>query len=383
MRTILFIFALMIGAANARAAEMLVLPGKDDFKLILVSGEFLAGDDQKFKNLAITVDQAVVVLEGPGGLAYVGMEIGRTIAIKGFLTLVPERTICASSCALAWLAGSSRAFYPTSLIGFHAVHTTQSGQSDISSAGNALVGSYLQQLGLNSRTIVYVTETQPNSMRWLTAADAQAIGLDVLAMGVEEIETSRHKIEPNYPEAETEEDSAKLPDFVSPVEEDSSGSATTGWQILQYADLPGFDLPGMPLAANSAMLCQTHCEANDRCVAFTYNVKYQACFLKRAVMEAYQFTGAISGFHSSQSHVARVGKDYGPGLQFQTNKGMEVVGTPFGRLAGVNLAWCQDQCILNQHCMAFNFYTSGDCLFLQNRNPTRANPLASFGIKLQ
>lgn len=382
MKTFLLIVFVLFSCASARAAEMTVVPDPD-INLIVVSGEFVAGDDQKFKNLAISVDKAIVVLGSPGGLAYVGMEIGRTISIKGFATVVPQDTVCASSCGLAWLAGSTRGFFPSSQIGFHAIHTIQSGQTDVSSSGNALVGSYLHQLGLNNLTIVYVTETQPSSMRWLTAEDAKMIGLEVFRITPQDAQASRPQMEPDYPEAETEENTAKLPEFLTPVDEGGNDPPASGWHILQYADLPGFDLPGMPLAAVSAKQCQAHCEANDRCVAFTYNIKYQACFLKRAVMEAYQFTGAISGYHGSQNRISRVGKDYGPGLQFQTNKGMEVVGPPFGRLASVNLAWCQDQCILNEQCKSFNFYSNGDCLFLPNRNPTRANPNASFGIKLE
>ncbi|CCM79493.1 exported hypothetical protein [Rhizobium mesoamericanum STM3625] len=73
-------------------------------------------------------------------------------------------------------AGRHRFLTPRSKIGFHAVFTEASGQQDVSSAGNALVGSYLQQLNLNPNTIVYATDTSPTSMQWLPNADAKRIG---------------------------------------------------------------------------------------------------------------------------------------------------------------------------------------------------------------
>ncbi|MBY5721518.1 hypothetical protein HFO33_34030 [Rhizobium leguminosarum] len=91
---------LLICPFQARAADVQIDQLKDDIYIISVVGEFQEGDDLRFKNLAIATDKAVVFLDSPGGLAGVGMEIGRTIWIKGFSTAVAENTICASSCGL-------------------------------------------------------------------------------------------------------------------------------------------------------------------------------------------------------------------------------------------------------------------------------------------
>jgi hypothetical protein len=68
---------------------------------------------------------------------------------------------------------------PNARIGFHAVYTDSNGQSMVSSAGNALVGAYLNQLGLPSPAIYYITNTSPNEIQWLTFSDAQNYGVDV------------------------------------------------------------------------------------------------------------------------------------------------------------------------------------------------------------
>jgi hypothetical protein len=64
-------------------------------------------------------------------------------------------------------------------VGFHAVYTDNNGRADVSSAGNALVGAYLNQLGLPAAAVIYITDTSPTAMQWLTFADAQRYGIDV------------------------------------------------------------------------------------------------------------------------------------------------------------------------------------------------------------
>jgi hypothetical protein len=106
------------------------------------------------------------------------MEIGRAIRLKGFGTLVPQGFQCASACALAWLGGSPRFMGHDATVGFHAVFTTNNGQDTVSSAGNAVVGAYLDQLGLSMQAITYITEKQPNDIQWLTFDDAGRLGIE-------------------------------------------------------------------------------------------------------------------------------------------------------------------------------------------------------------
>jgi hypothetical protein len=151
----------------------------DGVPLITIVGDFVEGDDLRFNNMAVLHDRARVVFQSRGGLAVVGMAIGRTIAIKDFETGVASNSICASACGLAWLAGRPRTLMLSSKVGFHAVYLAREGRQDVSSSGNALVGGYLRDIGLSDTAIVYVTQAQPQSMSWLTEKDAVAIGLDL------------------------------------------------------------------------------------------------------------------------------------------------------------------------------------------------------------
>ncbi|HZP21786.1 MAG TPA: hypothetical protein VFB16_16470 [Bauldia sp.] len=146
---------------------------------IYVEGPISSGDDRKFADAAIQAAQdAVVVLNSPGGDLLAGIEIGKAIHLKGFPTRVSDGSSCASVCALAWLGGRPRMMARGSKVGFHAAFFDDA-QLSITSSGNALVGAYLFGLGLSTDAITYMTSAPPRQMKWLTFDDANSIGLDV------------------------------------------------------------------------------------------------------------------------------------------------------------------------------------------------------------
>ncbi|MEY9782250.1 PAN domain-containing protein [Sinorhizobium fredii] len=364
--SVLLALAVWIQTADAADIRMERL---ENGALISVFGELVAGDDDRFKNLAIATDGAVVMFNSPGGLAHVGMEIGRTIAIKGFFTAVFDDDVCASSCGLAWIAGRKRFISSRAKVGFHAVFKDQDGSQNVSSAGNALVGSYLQQLNLSPNVVVYATATDPSSMQWLTAEDAERIGLEVALLP-----NSEAAAPANAPVPFGEGAQATLP---AP----KSATPSRSWYYFDYTDLPGYDLPGMPLRLATPAECQSACQANDRCSAFTFNMAHRACFLKGMATEALQFSGAVSGYYGAANDISRIGHDFGPSVRFRTSKNVEIVGKPFATIKDSNLAACQDQCVLTAACQGFSFYRNGMCLMFNVRKPTKANPRAVAGVR--
>jgi hypothetical protein len=65
-------------------------------------------------------------------------------------------------------------------IGFHAAYIKNEGRPSESGVGNALVGSYLTQIGLSEKAVVYITLAAPTEMTWLTFSDAEQIGIEVV-----------------------------------------------------------------------------------------------------------------------------------------------------------------------------------------------------------
>jgi len=178
----------------AVAATIVKAPSHAGSVVISVSGELVPGDENRFVQIAGTVAGAVVVFESPGGNLFAGIAIGKVIHFKHFDTLVPNGSACASACALAWLGGASRLMGATGRIGFHAPYTRGSGGAiaSASAAGNALVSSYLNELGLSAAAILYITETPPEKMKWLGFLEARNVGIEVRRAGQKlDLEPSR------------------------------------------------------------------------------------------------------------------------------------------------------------------------------------------------
>jgi hypothetical protein len=151
-------------------------PAPGGLRSVFVTGKIEPGDNERFRwSVASLSDRNVVVwLTSPGGNIVAGLDIGKQIRARRFATFVDDS--CASVCGLMWLAGDRRMVVRTAHIGFHAAYDGSTGE--VSSAGNALVGAYLNFLGFSDDAIGFLTDTPPdNSIQWLTAEVAEQYGI--------------------------------------------------------------------------------------------------------------------------------------------------------------------------------------------------------------
>lgn len=178
---IAFAFMLVFDMACAGAADIAVqdLPQTGGAKLITVMGELQSGDEKQFTNFAVQAKGAVVVFNSPGGSVPAAIQIGKAIRLKGFATLVPDGSICTSACALAWLGGTSRYMTLSAKVGFHAAYINNSGEKQVSSVANALIGSYLNGLGYSEDAIAFFTSAPPEDLQWLTFEESARLGIEV------------------------------------------------------------------------------------------------------------------------------------------------------------------------------------------------------------
>jgi hypothetical protein len=177
-RIAIYVCFLLSIVTVAKAATISVTPlGSSDTAFVTVEGLLDFSDFERFRQNVSSISKAIVAFQSDGGSVVAGIEIGRLIRLRNFVTLVPGNTRCASACALAWLGGTHRLMGADAQIGFHAAYNAGSGQE--TGVGNALVGAYLSQIGLPDRAVIYVTQAPPNSMTWLTISEAQQVGIDV------------------------------------------------------------------------------------------------------------------------------------------------------------------------------------------------------------
>lgn len=150
---------------------------ENGLNVVQIVGEIQPDDAGKFKSIVRGLSKGVVVLSSPGGAIVPALEMGREIREAQFVTAVPADTLCASACGLIWLAGSERYAEEDSYIGFHAAYTYKGGATAESGMANALIGSYLNDLGLPDSAIAFVTNAPPEGMERLTKSKGRQIGI--------------------------------------------------------------------------------------------------------------------------------------------------------------------------------------------------------------
>jgi hypothetical protein len=179
VRYLLIVLLSFLTVTGADAAVIRVKPLGVGEVLVLVKGDLELSDIDEFRSRVSAVPKATVAFESDGGSLIAGIRIGTLIRLKNLVTVVPDGAQCASACAIAWLGGSRRYVGAGAKVGFHSAYILEGGRAAESGPGNAVLGAYLNQLGLPEEAIVYITQAAPNSMIWLNTRDAAQHGIDV------------------------------------------------------------------------------------------------------------------------------------------------------------------------------------------------------------
>ena len=177
MKTYFFLLILSMSTIVSSAVIEIQKIPNSDFHLVMISGNIERSDAARFTDKIVGVSKAIVILDSPGGSVIDGILIGKIIRGNKFATAVLENTLCASSCALIWLAGTQRFAEVSSVVGFHAAYIYKNGKQVEIGVGNALIGSYLNQLGLSESAVIFVTSAPPEGIERLEKGKANAVGI--------------------------------------------------------------------------------------------------------------------------------------------------------------------------------------------------------------
>jgi hypothetical protein len=179
MRRAILAALLLTMASPSDAAQIEVHEDMGKLPVIGILGDIEGNDVERFQELSSPLNNAIVLLRSGGGKMAPAIQIGEVVKAKGYTTVVND--LCASSCALIWLAGSKRFMTPTAHIGLHQAYNG-TGQAD--GLGNAILGSYLTRVGLSYSAIAYATQARPDEMKWLTVDDAKRLGIPVILLSL-------------------------------------------------------------------------------------------------------------------------------------------------------------------------------------------------------
>jgi hypothetical protein len=179
VRHVLAIVVSLLAPQAAGAASIEVKHLDAAAALVMVEGDLELSDIELFRSRVAALSKATVAFRSDGGSLLAGIRIGMLIRMKSFTTIVPDAAQCASACAVAWLGGAHRFLGAGSRVGFHAAYVQKAGATTESGPGNAVLGAYLDQIGLPEDAIVYITQAAPNSMKWLNMEEAAQHGIEV------------------------------------------------------------------------------------------------------------------------------------------------------------------------------------------------------------
>lgn len=305
--------------------------------IIFIEGGFIDGDDKTFAQIALTIETAVVVMSSDGGNLRAGIQIGKAIRLKQFDTLVLANYSCASACALAWLGGTRRMMEPGSQIGFHAAYREQNGKLEESGVGNALAGSYLNQLGLPERAVTYITSTAPESIQWLTLDDARNTGIDVIPFNSGDVATKPETLQ-----------------------------SSRDYTVSDGTDLFGLDLPNMPIKNMAMNRCQKACDDTAQCQAFTFNRKSSTCFLKSGATLSVGYEYAVAGYLPSITDKIKRS-------EIRIRQRTDVVGSDYRHDDGISLEQCIRECDESLLCRAFTFIAKRRQCWLKSAQGTQVH----------
>lgn len=215
IRKAAFLAAMLLcfSATKGSAAEISVSKLDDTTTAIFIIGKIEASDGKKFKSEASIHDNAVVFLESNGGSTMAAIEIGESIRLKGYATVVLNDSECNSACALIWLAGSPRALSKSGRVGFHATYTDASGTLMESGVGNAIVGRYFTVLNLPVKAIVFATAAPPEKLNWLNASNYGEVGIEVKLVDDLEESPSQSNTDQTFQSSKSESESRYWKNF--------------------------------------------------------------------------------------------------------------------------------------------------------------------------
>jgi hypothetical protein len=176
VRAVLLVALVWTGVARAAEFRVVDLPNGGG-SAIQFGGVIQPGDQAIFHDMASKLGKAMVITTGPGGSVVPALAIGSEIRARGWSTLVPPGTNCASACSLIWLAGTTRLLGQNAQIGFHALALMANGQKVETHDGDYILRKWLNDLGYEEDATATIVNTHAASIRWYDGIELRANGI--------------------------------------------------------------------------------------------------------------------------------------------------------------------------------------------------------------
>ena len=155
-----------------------------DAVALSLSGEISPGDGERFRqfvNGLPSTDRVVLFcLSSVGGSINEALYIARMIHQSGAVTMVFDRSVCASACFLMFAAGERRSAAADARIGVHS--SSVNGMEDQGTlADTTELARLVKAAGIPDAVIGKMVATPPGQIAWLDTADLAAMNVKIIA----------------------------------------------------------------------------------------------------------------------------------------------------------------------------------------------------------
>lgn len=168
------------------------------------------------------------------------------------------------------------------------------------------------------------------------------------------------------------------PESPSPNEPQPYAGPDTVSQAPGMVSFNGMDVLGLDyLTIRDVSLnsCQASCEADLSCRAYTFNTRYDVCFLKSDAIVIVENGNAVGGFDADLADDV-----VDSGLVVTSD--MDSPGGDFQRITDSDFVGCALACGVDLRCQAFAFVRrTGDCWLKDSVGPLQSIPGVEFGIR--
>jgi len=177
--------ALALGTvAPVGAMEFAQKPLSDGSAFLVATGAIQTGDDEKLHSFVTAMPKSLklvgIVLNSRGGNLAEGLCLASTIHNSALTTAVASEGLCASACFLMFAAGKHRLASASARIGVHSASSLEGEDSFGAQASTTLMARTAAAYGVPASVIGRMVTTLPNDMAWLTAAEQQEMGIEIV-----------------------------------------------------------------------------------------------------------------------------------------------------------------------------------------------------------
>ena len=162
---------------KAAVFDIVLAPWNDPTMGILLSNEITEGDDQRLQAAMASAmsrypDHRIraIALNSPGGKVAAAIAMAEKIREMGLVTVVPERSVCASACVLLFAAGSIKIVSPSARVGVHGA-AIDGEQTTHALAVTTRLAKLYADFGVPASVIGRMVVTDSDKMTWLSQSE--------------------------------------------------------------------------------------------------------------------------------------------------------------------------------------------------------------------